>query len=246
MNKWTKRQLKLVDKYIEKLTRLYIDEYTSALTEIRGLVLALYAKLDDPPLLSHLYQFRRYVKLVQEIQNRLTQLGVKQEQLFTDNMMQYYKDNAEVLSDQFERPFSLTDDAIKEIVRRDLIDNRQWSESIWNDKAIVLNKLKHELVMHVAAGKSIDDMAKALEPETVATNFYSRKRLVRTEVVKYYVKTTVDRYKEMGVKQVTYHSNMDDRTCEQCREKDNKVYSINSKQLPPSHPNCRCYITPVI
>ena len=107
--------------------------------------------------------------------------------------------------------------------------------------------------MNVAAGKTIDQMAEALQPETLTTNFYNAKRLVRTELVKYYTSTTIDRYKEAGVKEVIYHATMDkynimtkdgpkevDRTCEECKRKNGKVFPIDSDQLPPTHPNCRC------
>ena len=100
--------------------------------------------------------------------------------------------------------------------------------------------------MNVATGKSIDEMAKVLEPETLTTNFYNRKRLIRTELVKYYVNTTIQRYKDAGIKEVVYHAVMDKRTCEECKEKNGKVFPIDSNKLPPTHPNCRCYVTPVI
>lgn len=235
-----KKQLKLVDKYIAKLEELYKDEYIKTLDEIKGLVLDTYSKLGPKPLLSHLYQFRRYYKLVKNIQNKLTQLGVKQEELFSKELVRYYKDNAAILSDQFERPFTQTDEEVKRIVNDYLMDNTLWSDSIWKDKALLLSKIKHELVMQAAAGKTIDQMAESLQAETLTSNFYNAKRLVRTEVVKYYVKTTIDRYKDAGVKEVTYHAVMDDRTCDECRKKNNKVFSVNSKELPPTHPQCRC------
>lgn len=100
--------------------------------------------------------------------------------------------------------------------------------------------------MNIAAGKTIDQMAEALQPETLTSNFANAKRLVRTELVKYYTSTTIDRYKEAGVKEVIYHAAMDDRTCEECSRKNGKVFPIDSDELPPTHPNCRCWITPVI
>ena len=241
-----KKQLRLIDKTIQRLEKLYKAEYIRVLDEVKGLVLELYAEIGPNALLSHLYQFKRYYKLVKAIQNKLTQLGVKQEQIFTEEMEKFYKDNVKILDDQFDRPFSITDEEIKEIVKQHFIEETLWSDSIWKDKALLLSKVKHELVMSVAAGKTIDQMADSLKAETLTNNFYNAKRLVRTEVVNYYVHTTVEKYKEAGIKEVVYHACMDDRTCEECAGKNEKVYPINSKKLPPTHPNCRCYITPVI
>lgn len=100
--------------------------------------------------------------------------------------------------------------------------------------------------MNVATGKSIDQMAEKLTPETITNNFYNAKRLVRTEVVKYYKNTTIERYRDAGVENVVYHSMMDKRTCDECKAKDGKVFPLDSNKLPPTHPNCRCWITPVI
>lgn len=214
--------------------------------EVKGLILELYSQLGDKPLLSKLYQFRRYYKLIKDIQKKLTQLGLKQERIFTDAMEKFYKENCEILADQFEKPFELTDIKIKATVSHYLIDNTLWSESIWKDKALLLSKIRHELVMNVATGKTVEQMADSLVAERLTTNFYNAKRLIRTEIVKYYVNTTIERYKDAGVKEVKYHAVMDDRTCEQCKEKNGKKFSINSHSLPPTHPNCRCFITPVI
>lgn len=89
------------------------------------MVLDLYTKIsvDNKPLLSHLYQFKRYYKLTKDIQDKLTSLGIKQERLFTEELEKYYKANAEMLADQFEIPFETTDKKIKEIVENYLIDN---------------------------------------------------------------------------------------------------------------------------
>lgn len=100
--------------------------------------------------------------------------------------------------------------------------------------------MRHELISHLATGRSIDKMAEVLQPETITSNFYNAKRLIRTEVVKYYVKSTIDKYKAEGITNVVYHCVDDDRTCELCREKNNTVMPIDSKDLPPTHPQCRC------
>ena len=204
MNSWTQKQLRLLDKYIDRLTRLYIDEYEKTLEEVKGLVLELYSKIqtEGDPLISHLYQYKRYYKLTKDIQDKLTKLGVKQEQIFTKEITDYYKKNCAILDDQFERPFSITDQQVEEIVKKDLIDNTLWQESIWKDKALLLSRVRHELVMNLSAGKSVDQMAESLQAKTLTSNFYNCKRLVRQEVAQYYRKSTVNRYEAAGVKEI--------------------------------------------
>ena len=55
---------------------------------------------------------------------------------------------------------------------------------------------------------------------------------------------TLEGYRESGVKNVKWNTNIDGRECKTCRERNGKVYSIDN--IPPKvHRNCRCYLTPV-
>ena len=55
---------------------------------------------------------------------------------------------------------------------------------------------------------------------------------------------TLDGYKDSGVEQVMWNTNIDGRECSTCRERNGKVYPIDN--VPPkAHRNCRCYLTPV-
>ena len=55
---------------------------------------------------------------------------------------------------------------------------------------------------------------------------------------------TLDGYRDSGVKQVKWNTNIDGRECKTCRERNGKTYSIDN--VPPkAHRNCRCYLTPV-
>ena len=110
-----------------------------------------------------------------------------------------------------------------------------------------MNRIRHQLVMNVATGKSIDKMADDLKAENLTDNFYNAKRLVRTEVVKYYSRTTIDRYEDAGIERVKYNCLNDNRSCESCKAKDGKTFTLKqSEGMIPRHPNCRCYWTPVI
>ncbi len=55
---------------------------------------------------------------------------------------------------------------------------------------------------------------------------------------------TMDGYRDSGVENVKWNTNIDGKECEICRERNGKVYPIDN--VPPkSHRNCRCYLTPV-
>ena len=57
-------------------------------------------------------------------------------------------------------------------------------------------------------------------------------------------KATLDGYKDSGVKNVEWHTNIDGRECKVCRERNGQIYAIDN--VPPKpHRNCRCYLKPV-
>ena len=55
--------------------------------------------------------------------------------------------------------------------------------------------------------------------------------------------STLKAYRDAGVKKVRWVTVGDEKVCETCRERNGKVYSINS--IPPKHRRCRCVFEPV-
>lgn len=55
---------------------------------------------------------------------------------------------------------------------------------------------------------------------------------------------TLDGYKDSGVDEVEWHTNIDGRECKVCRERNGKIYKID-KVPPKPHRNCRCRYAPV-
>lgn len=56
--------------------------------------------------------------------------------------------------------------------------------------------------------------------------------------------TTLKAYRDAGVKKVRWVTAGDEKVCETCRERNGKVYSINSIPAKP-HKHCRCFWMPV-
>lgn len=50
--------------------------------------------------------------------------------------------------------------------------------------------------------------------------------------------------KDCGVKKVRWHTQEDKKVCDECKERNNKVYDIDA--VPEKdHPRCRCWLSPV-
>lgn len=55
--------------------------------------------------------------------------------------------------------------------------------------------------------------------------------------------STLKAYRDAGVKRVEWHTVLDGKECENCKERDGKIYSIDS--IPPKpHRKCRCWYSP--
>jgi SPP1 gp7 family putative phage head morphogenesis protein len=55
--------------------------------------------------------------------------------------------------------------------------------------------------------------------------------------------STLKAYRDAGVKKVRWVTAGDEKVCETCRERNGKIYSINS--MPPKHRRCRCTFEPI-
>lgn len=56
----------------------------------------------------------------------------------------------------------------------------------------------------------------------------------------------IDSYKKSGVKKVVWHTQEDEKVCDECHELDKKVFDINNIPEIPQHYACRCYVTPLL
>lgn len=86
--------------------------------------------------------------------------------------------------------------------------------------------------------------------EDFKTGVYNAERLIRTELSRIQNQSALDRYIASGVDFYKIIGADDDRTCEICKSKIGKTYSVlealAGETLPPFHPNGRCGIVPVV
>ena len=80
---------------------------------------------------------------------------------------------------------------------------------------------------------------------------YKIQRILRTECNAATNAATLSAFKQAKVKKYRYIAILDSVTCSHCRDiLHNKVFEVKKAKaginLPPMHPNCRCYIEPVI
>ncbi len=113
-------------------------------------------------------------------------------------------------------------------------------ESLTADTRKVISR---ELVQGIAQGEGIRELRNRI---TEATDLpRARAELIaRTETMKAFRDTAVERYKRYGVEQVKWIATPDEATCDECMAHDGQIYDI--EDIPDEHPNGRCITIPVI
>lgn len=199
-------------------------------------------------LMSDFYRYKRYYKLLGEINDRLHDLG-RQEIKITEN----------VLEDMYRRAYEIgTKDVpgFEPVLREDEItrainsvwctDGKAWSDRIWSNKTLLQEKLKETLVDGVAQGLSVDRMTAQLM-EDMNVGFRQAERIVRTECSHIFNQAALDSYTDAGVEYFEVLSNQAD---DECLDLNETRFRISEMQIgvncPPFHPNCRCTVLAVL
>lgn len=117
-----------------------------------------------------------------------------------------------------------------------------YADAIWKNKAKLTQWLNTDLPRHFASGASVQRMASDLRKK-LDTDQKSAIRLVRTETNYISNQSTMDAYKNYGIKKYQILATLDGRTSETCRDMDGRIFDVKDKKvginMPPFHPYCR-------
>ncbi|MCR0205648.1 minor capsid protein [[Clostridium] innocuum] len=127
-----------------------------------------------------------------------------------------------------------------------------FSRAIWDNLDKMTATLKKTLAEGFAKGASVQRMAKVLNDE-FKSGRYAAERVIRTESKHFHMQSQADSFKELGYEEYVYHKN---GSCARTRKGvkicdcvllDKKTFKLEDIEpginIPPIHPNCKCYIT---
>ncbi len=108
----------------------------------------------------------------------------------------------------------------------------------------MVSGLTDKLVEGIALGYNPRKTAEMMA-DGLAQGLSKALTIARTEQIRVYRQASIDQYKESGVvTQFQRHAAFGERACLECLALDGKIQDTDD--LIESHPNCRCFITPVI
>lgn len=200
---------------------------------------------------SDLYKYNKLYELLNDLNSNLANLGHKELKIGEERLKELYTINYELVGKEvmFNAPVNeqLLNNAIHGIWCK---DGRNWSSRIWNNKALLEERVKNGVIDCFARGASKEELIKQLEKD-FNTGFYCADRIARTELSYIQNQSTKDKYEEAGIEKYMVLPAHDERTCSsECEAIENKVFLLKDAEVgvnyPPIHPNCRCTTLAII
>lgn len=126
-------------------------------------------------------------------------------------------------------------------------DGRNYSDSVWADKARLEKQLTVLLPQSFSRGLSSNEIGTMLAKEFNVSQNRGR-TLARTEINYLCNRASLDMYKVAGVESYEFLATLDLRTSEICRGLDGYIGKVSLAKVnvnyPPMHPNCRSTTIP--
>ena len=130
---------------------------------------------------------------------------------------------------------------------RERWDGRNYSDSVWNDKAKLIESMRTILPRSFSMGLNSKTLGDMLAKELNVSKNRGRS-LARTEINHLCNQAALDVYKACGVEQYQFLATLDMRTSEICRGMDGYIGKVTQAKVnvnyPPMHVNCRSTTIP--
>lgn len=118
-----------------------------------------------------------------------------------------------------------------------------FSDRLWQNKAVLLFNLRQDLTQGLIRGTGIGPLSKSLS-EQMGQSYKAAERVVRTELNHFHNEADRAAYQAAGIEWYEFMATLDSRTCAVCGALDGKHFKVAEAQTgvnyPPMHPNDRC------
>lgn len=257
-NYWQFRELdRLYNRNMKIADKNLAAQYIRCFNKTQKLLVDLYYDLmegkvgDRDILVSDLYKYNKYYDLLNNINANLTELGLSEQEIYSDTLSNMYIRNSELISNQLGKfNIEVSNEKVKSAINTVWCqDGKNWSDRIWDNKQLLNERIQNGIVDCVARGTSKDELVKQLQRD-FNVGFNQADRIARTELSYVQNQSTKDRLTEYGIEKYEILATDDERTCEDCFGEEGAVYNLADAKVginyPPFHANCRCVVLAVI
>lgn len=255
-----RQRAKLYNKTVTELDTELGRQYLRVSKDLKRLFLSTIEELkgrDGVIEPSDLYRSDRYYKLMNQVNDELSKLALKQEKALESNLVTVYEEQslieADLLGDKFGLYNVVDKEAAKTVVTELWCsDGKDLSDRIWKNKQLLVERLEQSLFDFVSRGQPTaqlvtDLIADQIGPQAADLGsvldddfreaYNNARRLVRTETARVQNRATQDRYREVGF--TKYRIIAEPDCCDVCADLAEQVFDIDDLVIP-AHPNCRC------
>lgn len=133
----------------------------------------------------------------------------------------------------------------------ELLYTRQFTD-LQGISAAVDTEISRVLTEGLATGKGPLDIARNMRKRVEVIGMTRSRTLARTEIIRVHAESTLNRYQDAGIPQVTVFAEFitagDDRVCQTCQDLETgEAVPLNeARGVIPVHANCRCAWLPVL
>lgn len=132
------------------------------------------------------------------------------------------------------------DDEILKGVINTKVDNKLWSDRLWDNKNALQKDLKLEIEDFLNGKTSVNEIEAKIKKK-YNSNAYNTKRLIQDNVARVQEGINDVWREEHSIKRVLYMATLCHNTCGNCGQYDGKDYQVDKKPiLLPQHPFCHC------
>lgn len=261
---WRRREMRqranLYDKTVTDLDKELGKQYLRVSEKLKREFLSTIEELKSKEGViqpSDLYRSDRYYRLMNQVNEELSNLALKQNKAFENAMPKVYEEQSlienRVLGDKFGLYSTVDKEAAKRVVDELWCsDGKGLSDRIWKNKDYLMQSLEQSLFDFVSMGQPTAQLTQDLisaqmgRPFSELSNILDKdfreaynnaRRLVRTETARVQNRATQDRYKDAGF--TKYRIVAEPDCCEVCDDLSKQVFDIDDLVIP-AHPNCRC------
>lgn len=223
--------------------------YTKAGKEVKAIVQDLYSRMSEWTM-AEAAKFGRLTQLLQQINEKLDELGQQEINFVGTNLANMYVDRylreAYVLGQFINVSVnlnSISSNMVKEAVNYPW-SGQMFSERIWENRNWLGRKIREGITQSLILGEGMNKVADRIN-QHFGNSLFNARRLARTEVMRVCYVAEAKAMKDSDVEYVRYlATTSDERTCRICRQYHDQVYKLGEEPMLPRHPHCRCTYAP--
>lgn len=249
----TRTQARLTNKNIKDIEKQLKKYYSASMKRVIEDFEATYDKLlaaqedGKEPTPADLYKLDKYWTMQGKLRDELQKLGDKQAILLSKKFQAQFFDIYYSIAIPGKEAFNeiSTEGATQLINAIWCVDNKSFSQRVWDNVNNLIETLNEGLVDSVITGRKTTQLKKILQ-ERFNVSYSRADSVVRTEMSHIQNTAAQQRYKDYGLQEFEVWADKDERLCEVCGKLHQKRYKMGTPSPVPVHPRCRCSIIPVV